>query len=138
MQEESKVKKSFHQNMKAELKKVIWPTGKQVVKSTGATIGFVLLISVTLIILNFVFSFLNEKWIDLVSGNNTNPGVVSSGDNESDDTSGDIMDEYTSSGDASGDITNESGEGENINEGQDGEAVQDSNANNGGDENITE
>ena len=52
MQEENKNKKSFHQGMKAELKKVIWPTGNQVVKSTFATIGFVLLISVILIVFN--------------------------------------------------------------------------------------
>ncbi len=70
MQEENKNKKSFHQGMKAELKKVIWPTGKQVVKSTSATICFVLLISVILIILNYAFSFLNTKWYDLVLGNN--------------------------------------------------------------------
>lgn len=66
MQEENKVKKSFHKNMKAELKKVIWPTGKQVVKSTFATICFVLLVSAILIVLNLAFDFLNKKWFDLV------------------------------------------------------------------------
>ena len=66
MQEENKVKKSFRKNMKAELKKVIWPTGKQVVKSTFATISFVLLISVILIALNFAFGFLNEKWFEVI------------------------------------------------------------------------
>ena len=44
--EEKKVNKSFAQNTKSELKKVIWPTGKQTMKSTAVTIGFVLLISV--------------------------------------------------------------------------------------------
>lgn len=72
MQEENKNKKSFRQGMKAELKKVIWPTGNQVVKSTFATIGFVLLISVILIIFNYAFSFLNTKWFDLVLKNETN------------------------------------------------------------------
>ena len=58
MQEENnKVKKSFLQNMKAELKKVIWPTGKQVLNNTVATIAFVLLISAILVVLNFVFNF---------------------------------------------------------------------------------
>ena len=95
MQEENKVKKSFHKNMKAELKKVIWPTGKQVIKSTFATISFVLLISVILVALNFAFSFLNEKWFDLVLPGNgeQNQGAVVSGDVVSGDvlTSGDAI-----------------------------------------------
>jgi preprotein translocase subunit SecE len=63
---ENKVKKSFFQNMKAELKKVIWPTGKQTVKSTSATIAFVLLIAVTLIALNTVFDFANKYLMKLI------------------------------------------------------------------------
>jgi preprotein translocase subunit SecE len=63
---ENKVKKSFFQNMKAELKKVIWPTGKQTVKSTAATIAFVLLIAVTLIALNTVFDLANEYLMKLI------------------------------------------------------------------------
>lgn len=86
MQEENKVKKSFRQNMKAELKKVTWPTSKQVVKSTFATISFVLLISIILVALNYIFSFINTKWFDLVLGRDSNPIqqnqsiVVNSGD----------------------------------------------------------
>jgi preprotein translocase SecE subunit len=63
---ENKVKKSFFQNMKAELKKVIWPTGKQTVKSTSATIAFVLLIAVTLIALNTVFDLANKYLMKLI------------------------------------------------------------------------
>lgn len=74
MQEENKVKKSFHQNMKAELKKVIWPTGKQVSRNTFATISFVLLISIILVALNYAFSFINTKWFDLVLGRDNNEG----------------------------------------------------------------
>ena len=85
MQEENKVKKSFSKNMKAELKKVIWPTGKQVVKSTFATISFVLLISVILVALNYAFSFMNTAWFDLVLPGEEqqitdNSGVAVSGD----------------------------------------------------------
>ena len=54
--EEKKVNKSFAQNTKSELKKVIWPTGKQTMKSTAVTIGFVLLISVILVVLNIAFA----------------------------------------------------------------------------------
>ncbi len=120
MQDENK--KSFHQGMKAELKKVIWPTGKQVVKSTFATIGFVLLISIILIALNFVFSFLNTKWFDLIDGygKQTEQGVTQSGDslsgesiNSGDNQSGEILNsgDNVSSGENDADNTNvDSGE----------------------------
>ena len=91
MQDENKNQKSFRQGMKAELKKVIWPTGKQVVKSTFATISFVLLISVILIVLNSMFSFITGKWYDFVDGSNNNSSEnVASGD-VSGDTSGDVI-----------------------------------------------
>ncbi len=109
MQEENKNKKSFHQGMKAELKKVIWPTGNQVVKSTFATIGFVLLISVILIVFNYAFSFLNTKWFDLVLKRNTNNTQSEQAINKSGDTSlsGDVL----TSGENDGINTNvESGE----------------------------
>ncbi len=70
MQEENKEKKSFMQGMKAELKKVIWPTRSQTAKSTAVTIAFVLLISVTLIILNLCFDFISESWYNLILGKN--------------------------------------------------------------------
>ncbi len=66
MQEENKVKKSFFQNVKAELKKVIWPTGKQVVKNTFATIVFVLLITLILGVFNLIFDFLKGKWFNVL------------------------------------------------------------------------
>ena len=64
MQEEKNVKKK---GMKAELKKVIWPTKKQTVKSTSVTITFVLIISLVLIFLNVVFSGLNKLWINAIT-----------------------------------------------------------------------
>ena len=114
MQEDNKNKKSFHQNMKAELKKVIWPTGKQVVKSTFATIVFVLLISIILVALNYVFSFLNTKWFDLVldrdnNANQQNEQIIdASGDST---ISGEIS--QVESGEVSGDVVIESGDGVN-------------------------
>lgn len=65
---ENKVKKSFSQNMKTELKKVIWPTGKQTVKSTAATIGFVLLIGFILIALDLVFNAVDSYVLKLLVG----------------------------------------------------------------------
>lgn len=63
---ENKVKKGFFKNMKSELKKVIWPTGSQTVKSTAATIAFVLLIAAILIILNYAFNILDSYFLNLL------------------------------------------------------------------------
>jgi preprotein translocase subunit SecE len=123
MQEDNKNKKSFHQNMKAELKKVIWPTGKQVVKSTFATIGFVLLISIILVALNSVFSFLNSKWVDLVldddnNANKQNEQIIDvSGDSEI--SNEEIQEE---SGEVSEDVVIESGD--SINSGDENNIIE--------------
>ena len=80
MQEENKVKKSFFQNLKAELKKVIWPTGEQTVKSTFATIAFVILVSLVLIVFNLFFNWLSNLWINALSHSDVINNVVISGD----------------------------------------------------------
>lgn len=59
---DNKPKKGYFSNMKAELRKVIWPTPAQTVKSTGVTIAFVLLISAILIGLNLGFEAINSFW----------------------------------------------------------------------------
>lgn len=63
---ENKPKKSFIKNMKAELKKVVWPSAKQTAKSTVVTIAFVLLIAVILVVLNLGFDKLSELWWKLI------------------------------------------------------------------------
>ena len=95
-----KVKKGFASNAKSELKKVIWPTGKQTVKGTAVTIGFVLLISVILIVLNFCFDFLcNNAYNAMLGIEDDKEIIVNSGD-ESDEVSGELSGEV--SGEASG------------------------------------
>ena len=94
--DDKKVKRGFFQNMKAELKKVIWPTGKQTVKSTFVTIAFVLLISAILIVLNLFFNFLSDRWYGLILGKDTKIEQNVSGD-----VSGELIDESLS-GDVSG------------------------------------
>jgi len=54
--------KSFFSNMVTELKKVIWPTGSQTVKSTATTITFVLVISFIIVALNFIFEAISNLW----------------------------------------------------------------------------
>lgn len=110
MQEDKNVKKKgFLKGMKAELKKVIWPTGKQVVKSTLITIAFVLMISIALIILNFVFNWLSTTWINHLPGGETIINSAVSGE-----TNEDISENL--SGEASllsgEDVSNESVSGE--------------------------
>lgn len=104
--EDKKVKRSFFKNMKAELKKVIWPTGKQTVKSTFVTIAFVLLISVILIVLNLFFNFLSDRWYALILGKDAELEQNVSGDPYAG-----LLDEYTS-GDVSGELASGETSGE--------------------------
>lgn len=59
-------KKNGWQKMKAELRNVIWPSGKDVTKSTFVTISFVLLIAVVLAALNLAFNGLSNLWWKLI------------------------------------------------------------------------
>ena len=68
--DENKVKKSFFQGMKSELKKVVWPSARQTAKNTLVTIVFVLLISIVLMVSNFVFDSLSKGYYNLILGRN--------------------------------------------------------------------
>ncbi len=63
---ESKNKKSFFKGLKAELKKVIWPTPKQLVNSTTAVLVIVLITAVIVFALDFVFNLLNIEVLDRI------------------------------------------------------------------------
>ena len=65
-QENSKNKKSFFKDFKAELKKVVWPTPKQLVNNTVAVITIVLITAVIVFVLDLVFRTLDEKGIDKI------------------------------------------------------------------------
>ena len=69
-------KKSFWKGMKSELKKVIWPTGEQTVKSTFATIAFVIMVSLVLIVFNYIFNALSSLWIRGLSHEDVIENVV--------------------------------------------------------------
>lgn len=58
-----KEKKNFLKGMKSELKKVIWPTTKQLTNSTIAVITLVLIVALLVSVLNFVFRTLHDKGI---------------------------------------------------------------------------
>ena len=52
---ENKVKKHFFKDFKAELKKVIWPTPKQLVNNTVAVVTIVLITAVMVVIVATIF-----------------------------------------------------------------------------------
>lgn len=72
---ESKAKKQFFKDFKAELKKVIWPTPKQLVNNTVAVIAIVLVTAAIVFVLDLTFETLNKHGVnkikEVVSANNT-------------------------------------------------------------------
>ena len=78
----AKNKNGFFKDFKAELKKVVWPTSKEVVNSTTAVIVIVLITTLLVFILDFAFEKLNVHGIDKLRS------IVSSSveDNEADNT----------------------------------------------------
>ena len=71
-----KNKKHFFKDFKAELKKVIWPTPKQVVNNTIAVIVIVLITATIVFVLDVVFDLFNEKGINRLKSNIKNKIVV--------------------------------------------------------------
>ena len=60
---ENKQKSRFFKDMKAELKKVIWPTAKQTANNTVAVIAFTLVIALIVFVLDVVFDFANKNGV---------------------------------------------------------------------------
>ena len=65
---EEKNKRHFFKDFKAELKRVVWPTPKQLVNSTIAVITIVLVIGIIVFALDMGFEFLNKQNAKLQSG----------------------------------------------------------------------
>ena len=53
-------KKSYFKDFKAELKKVSWPTFKQLVKNTSAVVAIVIFTAVIIFVLDVIFESLNN------------------------------------------------------------------------------
>lgn len=73
--ENNKNKKSFSKDFKAELKKVVWSTPKQLVNNTVAVIAIVLVTAAIVFVLDLTFETLNKHGVnkikEVVSANNT-------------------------------------------------------------------
>lgn len=65
---ETKNKKRFFKDFKSELKKVIWPTAKQTAKNTAAVLFLVILVSLTVVVLDFGFRKGYDLVVDKVTG----------------------------------------------------------------------
>ena len=74
-EKEPKNKKRFFKDFKAELKKVIWPTPKQLVNNTAAVVVIVIITVAIVFALDFAFEALNKYGINpiksKVRGTNT-------------------------------------------------------------------
>jgi preprotein translocase subunit SecE len=64
VEKEKKENKHFFKDFKAELKKVIWPTPKQVVNNTTAVIAIVLLTALIVFVLDLTFETINTHGIN--------------------------------------------------------------------------
>lgn len=64
VEKEKKEKKHFFKDFKAELKKVIWPTPKQVVNNTTAVITIVIITALIVFVLDLTFETLNTHGVD--------------------------------------------------------------------------
>ena len=64
--ENSKNKRSFFKDFKAELKKVSWPTPKQLVNNTVAVVTIVIITAVVVFLLDLVFETANKQGIDKI------------------------------------------------------------------------
>ena len=60
----NKEKKHFFKDFKAELKKVIWPTPKQIVNNTIAVITIVIVTAIIVFILDLAFEAMNKHGIN--------------------------------------------------------------------------
>lgn len=65
-EKKSKDKTSFFKSFKAELKKVSWPTPKQLVNNTTAVIVIVLILAAIVFVLDFAFEAANKYGIDKI------------------------------------------------------------------------
>ena len=61
---EKKEKKHFFKDFKAELKRVIWPTPKQLVNNTVAVITIVIIVAAVVLVLDLAFESLNNYGIN--------------------------------------------------------------------------
>lgn len=87
---EKKENKHFFKDFKAELKRVIWPTPKQLVNNTVAVITIVLITAVIVFALDFVFKTVDDYGInklkEVVGTRNEESNTTTSNEENNDTT----------------------------------------------------
>ena len=81
--EKNKNKKTFFKDFKAELKKVVWPTPKQLVNNTVAVITVVLITAVIVFVLDLAFESMNKYGVDKLKNVISNTSAENSTDSNS-------------------------------------------------------
>ena len=88
-----KDKTSFMKKFKAELKKVVWPTPKQLFNNTVAVLSIVLLTAIIVFVLDFAFESINKYGVNKIkqdivnsSSNNTEEDNTASDNSVQDET----------------------------------------------------
>ena len=108
---ENKNKKNFFKEFKAELKRVSWPTFKQVVNNTTAVITIVLVVCVIVFVLDVIFENLNtfgvEKLKALVTSSSSENVEVDENKTENTEVEGAEDSNEAESNDASANATEE-------------------------------
>lgn len=94
--EKNKNKKSYFKDFKAELKKVVWPTPKQLVNNTVAVITVVLITAVIVFVLDLAFESMNKYGVDKLKNVISNTSAENSTDSNS-TTDENVTDENTAS-----------------------------------------
>ena len=88
---DNKVKKNFFKDFKAELKRVIWPTPKQLLNNTTAVVTIVIITAIIVFALDAVFDLGNKYGISklqsIVNEKYNNTESTNSTDNSSTDNS---------------------------------------------------
>ena len=85
-----KYKTSFMKKFKAELKKVIWPTPKQLFNNTVAVLSIVLITAVIVFVLDLAFESINKYGVnklkqDIVNSSTNNTENTETTESNSDD-----------------------------------------------------
>ena len=98
---ENKAKKHFFKDFKAELKKVIWPTPKQLINNTMAVVAIVIILAAIVFVLDVAFESVNKYGIDkikqsVVSTNSTENTVDSNNTTTETSTEENVTSEVTS------------------------------------------
>ena len=96
----SKNKTSFFKSFKAELKKVIWPTPKQLLNNTAAVLSIVLITAVIVFVLDFAFESANKYGLDKIKQSVSNSTVENATEEtNSEETDTETTSEETTEGD---------------------------------------